>query len=52
VSSFVKQVLDLEVEKASQIHGTFASQYPVVITRSVERARTWSALQNSQPVVS
>lgn len=41
VSNFVKQMLDLEVEKASQLHGAFAAQYPVVITRDVERARTW-----------
>jgi hypothetical protein len=41
VSNFVKQVLDLEVENASQLHGVFASQYPIVITRDVERARAW-----------
>lgn len=41
VSNFVKQVLDLEVEKASQLHSAFAAQYPIVITRDVERARTW-----------
>ncbi len=41
VSNFVKQVLDLEVDKASQLHSAFAAQYPIVITRDVERARTW-----------
>lgn len=41
VSCFVKQVLDLEIEKAAEIHRSFASQYPIVITRDVERAREW-----------
>ena len=41
VSGFVKQVLDLEVGEASRLHAGFASQYPIVITRDVERARGW-----------
>ncbi len=41
VSNFVKLVLDLELEKASEVHKSFASQYPIVITRNVERARNW-----------
>lgn len=41
VSNFVKQVLDLEVDKASELRNSFAAQYPIVITRSVERARNW-----------
>ncbi len=41
LSNFVKQVLDLEVEKASQLHRAFAAQYPIMITRDVERGRAW-----------
>jgi hypothetical protein len=41
VSGFVKQVLDLDVVEASRLHVGFASQYPIVITRDVGRARTW-----------
>lgn len=41
LSSFVKLVLDLELEQASQLYRGFAERYPIVLTRSVERARQW-----------
>lgn len=41
LSMFVKQVLDLELEQAAQLHAQFADRYPIVLTRSVERARQW-----------
>jgi len=41
LSSFVKLVLDLEVEQALQLYRQFAGRYPIVLTRSVERARHW-----------
>jgi hypothetical protein len=41
LSSFVKLVLDVELEQASQLYRQFADRYPIVLTRSVERARNW-----------
>ena len=41
VSSFVKKVLDLEVNQAAAFHTMFADRYPIVLTRSVDKARMW-----------
>ncbi|MEY8688664.1 MAG: DUF2075 domain-containing protein [Leptothrix sp. (in: b-proteobacteria)] len=41
VSGFVKQVLDLELQEAALTFRRFSEQYPIVLTRDVERARTW-----------
>lgn len=41
VSSFVKKVLDLEREGAAGLYQEFRSRYPIVLTRSVDQARTW-----------
>lgn len=41
VSAFVKKVLDLEASEASGLYRQFASQYPVMLTRSVATARAW-----------
>jgi Uncharacterized conserved protein (DUF2075) len=41
VSTFVKKVLDLEVQEALGLHASFADRYPVVLTRNVDRARKW-----------
>lgn len=41
VSSFVKQVLDLEVEGAATLYRQFAPRFPIVMTRSVNTARSW-----------
>jgi hypothetical protein len=41
VSTFVKKVLDLEVQEAMGLHASFADRYPVVLTRNVDRARKW-----------
>ena len=41
VSSFVKTVLDLEVENAKAIFPEFSDRYPVVMTRDLDCARQW-----------
>lgn len=41
VSSFVKNVLDLEVEAAKHDLEKFKSRYPIVLTRDLERAKEW-----------
>ncbi len=41
LSTFVKQVLDLELDQASRSYREFAERYPIVLTRSVEQARRW-----------
>ncbi|RVT52732.1 DUF2075 domain-containing protein [Rubrivivax albus] len=41
VSPFVRHVLDLEVDVASDLYRSIARQFPLVMTRSVEQARRW-----------
>ena len=41
VSSFVKNVLDLEIEAARADLANFKSKYPIVLTRDLERAKEW-----------
>lgn len=41
LSSFVKKVLDLEVDDARQLYAQLAGRYPVVLTRDVNKARRW-----------
>jgi hypothetical protein len=41
VSAFVKMVLDQEVEEAATIYRQFAGRFPIVMTRSVDKARAW-----------
>lgn len=41
LSGFVKLVLDLEIEQAARLYATFAERYPIVLTRDVNKARTW-----------
>lgn len=41
VSAFVKKVLDLEAVDATQLYRQFSERYPVMLTRSVARARAW-----------
>lgn len=41
VSDFVKLVLDGESAAASELYRTFKRRYPLVLTRSVDRAREW-----------
>ncbi len=41
VSSFVKNVLDLEVEAAKEDLAKFRHRYPIVLTRDLERAKEW-----------
>lgn len=41
VSALVKKVLDLEGEEAASIYRQFAGRFPIVMTRSVDRARVW-----------
>ena len=41
VSTFVKQVLDLEVQEAAETYKQFVDRFPIVMTRSLEVARKW-----------
>ncbi|MGD9589274.1 MAG: DUF2075 domain-containing protein [Pyrinomonadaceae bacterium] len=41
VSSFVKNVLDLEVEAAKEDLSKFQRRYPIVLTRDLEKAKRW-----------
>lgn len=41
VSTFVKRVLDLEVDAAAALYQDFIANFPLVITRSVDGARRW-----------
>lgn len=41
VSSLVKHVLDLETEKAREFLRSIGDRYPVVLTRSLSRAKLW-----------
>lgn len=41
VSAFVKKVLDCESCKARTILGDIADRYPIVLTRSLDRAKQW-----------
>ena len=41
VSSFVKNVLDLEIEAAKEDLAKFRNKYPIVLTRDLERAKQW-----------
>lgn len=41
VSSFVKNVLDLEVDAAKEDLAKFRHRYPIVLTRDLEKAKNW-----------
>jgi hypothetical protein len=41
VSSFVKNVLDLEVDLAREDLAKFRHKYPIVLTRDLEKAKQW-----------
>ncbi|MEO8648178.1 MAG: DUF2075 domain-containing protein [Acidobacteriota bacterium] len=41
VSSFVKNVLDLEVEAAKEDLAKFRHKYPIALTRDLEKAKRW-----------
>lgn len=41
VSSFVKNVLDLEVESAKQDLAAFRNKYPIALTRDISVAKKW-----------
>lgn len=41
LSSFVKLVLDLERDSARSMYAEIAARYPLVLTRDVQRARSW-----------
>ena len=41
VSSFVKNVLDLEADAAKEDLAKFRIRYPIVLTRNLESAKTW-----------
>ena len=41
VSLFVKQLLDLEVEAAKESFNTIDENYPIVLTRDLNKAKAW-----------
>jgi len=41
VSSFVKAVLDCDVERAKSLHDLVSPKYPIVVTRDLFRAKKW-----------
>jgi hypothetical protein len=41
VSSFVKELLDLNLVKAQQIYKELQTKYPILITRNLETAKKW-----------
>ena len=41
VSEFVKHLLDLDVESARNAFARFQSQYPIVMTRDLKKAKSW-----------
>lgn len=45
VSSWIKALLDGEVSTAKQLYQEFSDNYPVVLTRSFEKAKDWTREQ-------
>lgn len=41
LSSFVKNILDLDIEKAKEDFDQIACKYPIVLTRDIIRAKKW-----------
>jgi len=41
VALFIKQLLDLETQKASETLKVISDKYPIVITRNIESAKKW-----------
>ena len=41
LSLFVKTLLDLELEKAQKVLSLISTNYPIVLTRNLSRAKTW-----------
>lgn len=41
VALFIKQLLDLETQKASETLKLFSDKYPIVISRNIESAKNW-----------
>src|SRR5690606_38168388 len=41
LATFVKELLDLQLERATETHRLIESNYPIVITRSVGEAKKW-----------
>ena len=41
VALFIKQLLDLETQKASETLKLISDKYPIVITRNIETAKNW-----------
>ena len=45
VSAFVKSLLDNDLPTAQQLYSALSSNYPIVLTRSLEKAREWIRAQ-------
>ncbi|OAV67039.1 hypothetical protein Barb6_02437 [Bacteroidales bacterium Barb6] len=41
LSLFVKNILDLDIEKAKEVYSLIAEKYPLVLTRDLTKAKQW-----------
>jgi hypothetical protein len=41
LSSFVHYLLEMDVEKSSQLYSEIKDHYPIMLTRSIEKAKQW-----------
>ena len=41
VAAFVKSLLDVDIEEARKLYLSFKKDYPIVITRDIEKAKKW-----------
>ncbi len=45
VSALVKNILDIDTDKAKEVLAELADRYPIVLTRSLKKAKTWLRAQ-------
>ena len=45
LSNFVKAVLDIEVDQAKHLHAEVIQRYPIVVTRDLNKAKSWLRLR-------
>ncbi len=41
LSAFVKNLLDLDLQRARELYASFQDRYPIVLTRDIQRAKEW-----------
>ena len=45
VAAFIKAILDVEKEHAKKLYDTLRNDYPIVLTRDIDKAREWVRMQ-------